>query len=250
LKRPVARLLAVPIEARRSAGDRSSNFGSGQMTSTLIEAFLSADATDQVDTMKALNLAVLTAAITAAPALADERRELGPHEHGHGTLNIAIEKTRLSMELEAPGMDIVGFEHAAEAPEQKSAVEKATALLDKPLGLFKLPQAAECKVVTASVAIEAEHEHEDDQAEDGQADGAQQHDEPGESHEGHEGHNEFHVTYSLDCAKLANLTSIEFDYFKSFAGAKGLTVNVVTSQSQSSYEVSRDKPVLDLSGTM
>ena len=38
------------------------------------------------------------------------------------------------------------------------------------------------------------------------------------------------------------MTSIEFDYFKSFAGARKLTVNVVTAKAQNTYEVSRDKP--------
>jgi hypothetical protein len=35
-----------------------------------------------------------------------------------------------------------------------------------------------------------------------------------------------------------------------FAGAHDLTVNVVTAKAQNSYEVSRDKPDLDLAGVM
>ena len=35
-----------------------------------------------------------------------------------------------------------------------------------------------------------------------------------------------------------------------FAGAHDLTVNVVTAKAQSKYEVSRDKPELDLAGIM
>ena len=49
-------------------------------------------------------------------------------------------------------------------------------------------------------------------------------------HDEHEGHNEFHVTYALDCDEPASLTAIDFDYFKMFAGAHDLTVNVVTRQ--------------------
>ncbi len=51
-------------------------------------------------------------------------------------------------------------------------------------------------------------------------------------------------------AKPAALTSIAFDYFKSFAGAQKLSVNVVTEKAQNKYEVSRDKPSLDLGGIM
>ncbi len=45
-------------------------------------------------------------------------------------------------------------------------------------------------------------------------------------------------------------TTINFDYFALFAGAHDLTVNVVTAKGQSKYEVSRDKPTLDLGGIM
>ncbi len=34
-----------------------------------------------------------------------QHRELGPHQHGHGTLNIAIEGGRVSMELDVPGAE-------------------------------------------------------------------------------------------------------------------------------------------------
>ena len=72
----------------------------------------------------------------------------------------------------------------------------------------------------------------------------------GVEHEEHAGHNDYNVAYVLDCAKPSAITSIQFDYFKSFAGAKALTVNVVSEKAQNSYEVTREKPVLDLGGTM
>jgi hypothetical protein len=197
-------------------------------------------------------LAVLSLAPDAARS-EEEHRELGAHEHGHGTLNIAVEDKRVSMELEVPGMDIVGFEHAATSDGQKAALEKAKAELAKPLSLFKLPAAAACSVKEANVALEAEHEDGDhdehakdeDHAEEKHADADDDHDE-----DAHESHTAFHVVYALDCEKPAALTAITFDYFKAFAGAQNLTVNVVTAKAQSKYEVSRDKPELDLGGTM
>ncbi len=185
------------------------------------------------------------AVASSAPARAEEEhRELGPHVHGHGTLNIAVEDKRVSMELEVPGMDIVGFEHDATTDAQKSAMEKAKAELAKPLDVFKLPAAAGCTVADANIALEAEHHHEGEEADhDDHADEDHDHDE-------HAGHKAFHVTYALDCTEPSNLTSITFDYFKMFAGAHDLTVNVVTAKAQSKYEVSRDKPDLDLAGTM
>jgi hypothetical protein len=207
----------------------------------------------QVTIMTRLSISLIAAALAAAPAAAeDAHRELGPHVHGHGTFNIAVEGKRVSMELEVPGMDIVGFEHAAKSKEQTDTVEAAKALLAQPLKLFKVPDAAQCTVTDAKVAIEAEHHHDGDEAEEGHADahGDADDDHDADEHEGHEGHNEFHVTYALDCAEPAKLAAIEFDYFKSFAGAHDLTVNVVTANGQSSFEVNRDKAVLDLGGMM
>ncbi len=188
------------------------------------------------------------AAVSLASAAAraeEEHRELGPHVHGHGTLNIAVENKRVSMELEVPGMDIVGFEHAASSDAQKAAVEKATAELSKPLDVFKMPKSAGCSVADAKVAIEPEHHHDGDEDHDHDEHADADHD-----HDEHAGHNEFHVTYALDCTKPAELTSIHFDYFDKFAGAQSLTVNVVTAKAQSSYEVARGKPELDLAGMM
>jgi ABC-type nickel/cobalt efflux system permease component RcnA len=197
------------------------------------------------------SLFALALALPAGVRAEEGHRELGAHVHGHGTLNIAIEDKNLSMELEAPGMDVVGFEHAASNDEQKAKVEAAKALLQKPLGLFVLPAAAGCSVSAADAELESEHDHGDDHdhhAKDEKAD-AHGHDHDDDAHE-HDGHNQFHATYELSCTSPGELTSIGFDYFKQFAGAQGLTVNVVTAKGQSKYEVSREKPTLDLGGIM
>ena len=202
----------------------------------------------QVNGIAAL-AALALAATASALAVAEEHRELGPHVHGHGNLNIAVEDKRVSMELEVPGMDIVGFEHDATTDDQKAAMEKAKTQLAQPLSVFKLPAAAGCTVADAKVAVEAEHHH------DGDADDDHDHDHDkatseDHDHDAHEGHKEFHVTYALDCAEPASITAIDFDYFKLFAGAHDLTVNVVTAKAQNTYNVTRDAPSLDLAGIM
>jgi hypothetical protein len=178
--------------------------------------------------------ATLAASIPAMAA--EEHRELGAHEHGHGKLNIAIEGNRVSMELEVPGADIVGFEHEANTPEQKAAVEKAKATLSDALAVFKLPAGAGCKLAEAKVEVKAEdeHEHAEKKAEDAPKDAEEEH------------HSEFHVTYAIDCASPAKLTGIEFKYFDLFASAQELDVNLVTAKGQTSYEVTRERPKLEL----
>jgi hypothetical protein len=188
--------------------------------------------------MRMVTAAALLSCILIQPASAQERRELGAHQHGHGTLNIAIEGTTVSIELEVPGSDIVGFEHTAKTKEQRAAVTKAKSQLGTPLSLFRFPAAAGCTVKQAKVKIEGGHAGNDDKKAD------HKHDE--HAHE----HSEFHAEYALECSTIANLTSIEFPYFATFKGAEELDVNVITPKGQTKLEVKRDKPRLDLSGVM
>ena len=135
--------------------------------------------------------------ILASPALADEpqHRQLGPHVHGQGTLDIAIEGKKISMELVAPGMDIVGFEHRPSTDDQKAAVEKAKAKLTDVLSVFKLPVAAKCKADTANVESRKETHQP----------GEKDPDEAEEKLPGRE-HSEFHATYTITCEAPESVT--------------------------------------------
>ncbi|MBZ9898161.1 DUF2796 domain-containing protein [Mesorhizobium sp. BR1-1-6] len=167
----------------------------------------------------------------------EDRRELGPHVHGHGTLAIAFEANNVQMELAAPGMDIVGFEHEAETAEQKSAVETALADLKEPLKLFALPDSAGCTVTSADVKVVAE-EHEDHhtKVEAGEAAGS-------EEHEAH--HTEFRATYALACVDTAQASWLDFPFFDRFAGSGKLGVTVVDANGQTAFEVSREARYLE-----
>jgi hypothetical protein len=152
-------------------------------------------------------------------------------------------------------MDVVGFEHAASTPEQTAAVDKAKGQLEKPLDVFALPAAAGCSVADVKVVneTEAHGDHENHDGHDHDKDGAKgddDHDAHDHGDKAERGHSHFHATYALDCTSPAELTTVTFNYFKLFAGANQLTVNVVGAKGQSSYEVSRDKPTLDLAGVM
>jgi phosphoketolase len=187
-----------------------------------------------------MRMAVLLAAAVgiALPTWTAEaqHRELGPHQHGHGTLNIAIEGGRVSMELDVPGADIVGFEHTATTKAQQDAVEKAKAQLAAPLSLFVPPKGAGCSVKEANVKIEGAEEAKDAPA------GAPKEQAGAE-------HSDFNADYVLECTAVDKLTSIEFPYFRKFSGAQELEVNLVTAKGQTKFEVKRGKPRIDLTGT-
>ncbi len=205
---------------------------------------------------KGLGIAASLVSLCVAQALAEgKKRELDAHEHGHSVLNIAIEGNRIEMEMTAPGADIVGFEHVAKSEEDKAAVEQAEARLGEPLSLFSFPADAGCSVESASVEIEGE-EHHDEHAEKAYAE-EKDHEEDKHAEAGHDedegeaSHNEFHAAYALTCSALDGLDGIDFAaFFESFAGAEEVEVTVISEKGQSSYEVERDAPSVDLQAVM
>lgn len=180
----------------------------------------------------------LIALLAATPAISEDARQLDAHEHGVGALNIAFDGTTVAMEFHAPGVDIVGFEYAAESASDRVAVDAAVATLARPLDLFVLPEAAACSVTQASAGLESEEEHEvhADHAEDGD------HEEHGEE----AGHTEFHAEYTLTCAEPTALTEITFAYFDAFENARELEVQVITGSGAQAFDVEREEPTLDL----
>jgi hypothetical protein len=193
-----------------------------------------------------LMAAGLALAATVGNGSAQEHRHADAHEHGRGILNIAIEGTKVSMELEAPGADIVGFEHKAKTEQQKAAIEKAEQQLMVGEALFKLPAAAGCVLVTSGAVLEGEgHDHHHDDAKDHDK---EHHDDKADHAESE--HSGFRAEYTFECKSPASLTSIGFDYFKVFAGAQKLDVTVITPKGQSKFEVSRAKPRIELGGMM
>lgn len=189
-------------------------------------------------------LAAMGGSLVASPvAAADAKRAAGAHLHGHGTLNIAVEGQHILMELQVPGSDVFGFEHAAESEAEKQAHDSALAALRQPLSLFAMPAAAGCELVSGEVAIEAEHDEKDEGKP--AAAGTQ-----GHRDEHDAGHNEVRGDYILRCDKPGAIDQIRFVYFDRFSGADELDVNVITEHGQHSFAVNRARPMIVLQGKM
>lgn len=200
----------------------------------------------------------LLALSTTMPVLAEDTRQLDAHEHGVGTLDIAIEKSTVTMEFHAPGADIVGFEYEAKSDADLAAIDSATEILGAPLDLFIIPDAAACTVIKAHAELESEDDHDehndeahDDHAKEGHDDHAEDghNDNDDEGHKEHAeepGHTEFHAEYTLACENLDALTEITFAYFEIFPNAKEVEVQIITAKGAQAFEVEHDAPVLNL----
>ena len=143
----------------------------------------------------------------------------------------------MSLELDVPGADIVGFEHEPKTPEEKAALEEAKAKLARGLSLFTPSAEAHCTQKSATIGLEAEHgdEHEHDQ----EAGGPEQH-----------AHADFNAEYAFECASPSHLKSMTFGYFAAFPNAQELDISVISPKGQTSYAVTRQKPALDMAGIM
>lgn len=176
---------------------------------------------------------MVLAMAAASPVLAQTKRQLSAHEHGKGTLSVAIDGRTLALDLEAPGMDIVGFEREAKSAGDKAKVADAVSKLEKAADLFKLPPAAGCTLAAAKAGLKDDDDHTGAKTTGAPA-GVKAHDE----------HTEFAASYSFTCTTPGALTSIGLEYFKVFPGAQRLTVTVVSSTAQSQTTITRAKPQL------
>jgi Protein of unknown function (DUF2796) len=193
--------------------------------------------------IRAISVTTTILALSASHGAAESVRQLGPHQHGHGSLNLAVEGQTVQMALEVPGADIVGFEYEATTAEDQAKVQAAEEKLAQPLALFVLPRNAGCKVTSAKVVIARESETDHD---------AHEHEEHAQAEvDGPEAeHSEFHAEYALSCSNVAAITTISFPYFAAFPSSEELAVTLITEKSQKAFEVNREHALIDIRGMM
>ena len=191
-------------------------------------------------------IAAIILGFTAFQASAESKRQMDAHQHGHGKLNLAVEGQTLQMELEVPGVDIVGFEHAARSASDQAKVKIGKKKLFEPLALFSLPTAAECKITSSSVMVEGENETRGSGHDAHGHSHDEKHHEDGDS----ESHSEFHAEYTFTCSNVNAITEIAFPYFDAFPNSEELAVTIITDKSQKAFEVTRKNPVINMRGMM
>jgi hypothetical protein len=179
-------------------------------------------------------LLLTTASIAFASAQAsDERRQLGSHEHGVTVLNIALEDTSLVIEMKAPAVNVVGFEHPPGTDEQKQAIADALAKLQGD-ALFAMPAGSGCQLESA----EAKHivEAADDDHDD--------HDDHDEGDKAKATHSEFTALYSFKCAAPGRLDDVSVALFEQFPLTTEIEASFIGPEVQTFAELTPSNPVL------
>ena len=186
-------------------------------------------------------LAFLALVCWNVPLQASERA----HEHGVGTLSIAVEGDEVEIEFNVPGSDVVGFEHIPSSESERQEIMKGVKSLRTVKGIITLSSEAKCRVkdieVSSGLVGDQEEDHGDSHKHNHEA---KDHDDHKEGHKDNEKkiHAEFIAHYHFHCDNPKKLTRAKLNFFRTFPSAHELEVKWITPRGQGAAELTAKSP--------
>jgi len=144
------------------------------------------------------------------------------HVHGVGKLDVALDGNTLSLHLDSPLVNLIGFEHAANSPKDKQAAQAMARTLRNAAAVFVTTPSAECKL--SSVQLDSAAIAPD-------LLGGAKASKPA-AHDDHDGHADMDADFSFQCAHPERLQRIEVKLFDAFKGFNSIDVQLVTAKRQ------------------
>jgi hypothetical protein len=214
----------------------------------------------QQSTSPVLILSAVALSLSSVLALAeDDFRQHQAHIHGSVEFNIAQDGQDLLVEILAPGADIVGFEHHPKNAQQTETLHNALDKLNDSESILKLPSAAKCAMVSASIthtlgvddkkyhSKHDHHEHDHDTHISKHDDhDKHEHSEHHEEHHGESTHGAFNIAYQYQCQDFSKLNQIDTDWFQLFPATQGISVNLLTDSAQLATELKKANTLIKL----
>lgn len=151
------------------------------------------------------------------------------HEHGALKLDVAIEGHQLTIEMEAPLDNLLGFERAPRTDAERKAAAELLARLrstDKAAQLFAPDAAAQCTLNKAEVQAPVL--------------------EPGAKPDAKDGHADLDASYEFSCAKPAELRSLGVGLFDAYKRIQRIDVQVAGPKGQSKVTLKRPARTVQL----
>lgn len=143
------------------------------------------------------------------------------HQHGVARLEVAVDGNTLSIHLQSPLDNLLGFEHAPRTDKQKQAAQALLATLRRGEGLFIPTSAAGCRLTEAKVmapVLEGGSERGD--------------------------HADLSADWRFTCAQPARLTGMKVELLSRYPGIKRLDAAVVSDKGQRAFKLTRGMPFL------
>ena len=164
--------------------------------------------------MNALLSSLLPACLFVAAGMAWAGKA---HQHGVAQLDVVVDPARVTLELETPLDNLVGFERAPRTDAERAAVDKALARLREADKLFRIDSVAGCaldKVTLASAVLGL-----------GAAPGATAAQNKGE-------HAELNARFEFICKTGQRAGFVEVELFEAFAQMKRINLQLVLPRGQ------------------
>ncbi len=199
--------------------------------------------------MRRTLLALSIALFSSQGAFAEDHQHasLGAHEHGVASLNLVVDGNLVSLELDSPAANLVGFEHTPGTDEDRATVARVKAALEQADTLFSFSPAAGCTL--QQVELESplfaadEHEHHDEHAH-----GEHEHHDDHDDHHDHEhsAHADIEGRFDFNCSSPERLEALTLPLFNSFPAMQRIQVQAITTSGQRGAVLTADQPTLSL----
>jgi len=189
---------------------------------------------------RSLLVLAISSALLAAAAVAQVERQHAPHVHGVATGNLSMDDGKLRLELEIPGVNLVGFEHAPRNDDQQAALDGALAFLRTADDWLHTDPRGGCEVASINAHTHGfkddhdhsrdhdhTHDHEHNHGHDHSHDHDHGHDHSDGRYHDHD-HSEFHVVIGLECQNPDRLGWVDLRLFEDFPGNERMDIDVLT----------------------
>lgn len=190
-------------------------------------------------------LLALSLALPVSQSLSAEEHShasLDAHEHGVASLNLVVDGNLVSLELDSPAANLVGFEHQPSSDEDRATIARVKATLERADSLFRFTADAGCALQQVDLhsplfeqhahAEEHEHEHE------------HEHDDHHEHEHGE--HADIEGRFDFACSAPDKLEALTLPLFNSFPALQRLQVQTITASGQHGALLTADNPSLPM----
>ncbi|WP_050466072.1 DUF2796 domain-containing protein [Herbaspirillum chlorophenolicum] len=182
---------------------------------------------------------VIAASLLSLPAFAadDHHGNHPAHEHGVGKLDVALEGNTLTLHLDTPLINLVGFEHAATSARDKETVQAMAKVLRDAGRMFATDAAAQCK--PAEIQLESAVLPPALLGEKSPSSAA-----PAAASDGHA---DLDGDFTLVCASPGALNTVDASaLFRAFPGFQRIDVQLATPKKQAAFQLAPDNGIIPL----
>lgn len=212
-------------------------------------------------TLLALALALPCSQALHAHEHEHEHDSLGAHEHGVASLNLVVDGNQVSLELDSPAANLVGFEYQPSTDEDRATVARVKAAMEQADGLFTFTPAAGCQLqqVDLDSPLFAAQDHDEHEHEHEHAEHDHDHDHDHDEHDHHDDHEHAHDhshehgehadiegRFDYVCDAPEQLEALTLPLFNDYPAMQRIQVQAITASGQHGAVLTAEQPTLSL----